>query len=209
MYIPAPFLETRTEVLHQLMREHSFATFITLADPAAPQISHVPLLLDADRGALIGHLARTNPQAADLTGGVPAIAIFHGPHAYVSPSWYQSAPSVPTWNYAVVHAHGVARATDDADQTLDVLRRTVTAYESPDSLWRMDDLPPTYLKAMADAVVAFEMPIARLEGKLKLSQNRTRTDRNRVIDALSAGDEAGKATAALMLSIANSDAQTA
>jgi transcriptional regulator len=158
-------------------------------------------LLDANRGpngTLVGHLARPNPQAAHLAAGRPVLAIFHGPHAYVSPAWYQTVPAVPTWNYVVVHARGVPTVMHDATRVHELLDVTVRAFEAPGSAWAASGLPEQYLSTMARGVVAFELPVDRLEGKFKLSQNRPPADRAGVIAALQAGDAEARAVAALM-----------
>src|SRR5687768_13776546 len=131
MYLPATFGETRRDVLFDFIETYGFATLIS-AGGIETQVSHVPLLLDrsgGDGGRLIGHVARANPHWRAFDGAQTALAIFHGPHAYVSPSWYVTTPSVPTWNYAVVHVYGRPR-TLDAGGTREVLRRLVETYES-------------------------------------------------------------------------------
>ena len=201
MYIPAPFAETRVHALHAFVRAHPFATLVSTGDDGLPFASHLPLLLDGDRGAngtLVGHVARPNPQAAHLSAGREVLAVFHGPHAYVSPTWYQTAPAVPTWNYAVVHARGVPRVVDGPAEVRALLETTVRAFEAPGSPWSMDALPERYLESMAASVVAFELSIARIDGKFKLSQNRQPADRAGVIEALRTGDAERRAVAALM-----------
>ncbi|MDB5297327.1 MAG: regulatory protein [Phycisphaerales bacterium] len=202
MYIPAPFAEIRPDVLHALMREHPFATLVTTDAAGLPSATHLPLLLDPGRGphgTLIGHIARPNPQAAALAAGRVALAMFHGPHAYVSPTWYATAPAVPTWNYAAVHAYGVPRVVEDPAGVRALLETTVKAFEAPGSNWSIDGLPPQYLESMTAGVVAFEMPVDRLEGKFKLNQNRSTADRAGVSAALANGDAQAKATVKLMV----------
>lgn len=201
MYIPAPFAETRVDVLHGFVRAHPFATMVTTGDDGLPFATHLPLLLDAGRGphgTLCGHVARPNPQAADLAAAREVLAVFHGPHAYVSPTWYATAPSVPTWNYAVVHAYGVPRVVDDPAAVRDLLEAAVRAFEAPGSPWTTSDLPARYLESMTAGVVAFELPIQRLEGKFKLSQNRPQADRDGVIAALGSRDAEARAVAGMM-----------
>ena len=201
MYLPEAFAETRPEVLAALMRRHAFALLVSSDDGGVPFASHLPLLYDPERGpvgTLVGHLARANPHAARFDGR-PALAVFQGPHAYVSPAWYGSQPSVPTWNYATVHAYGSPRPIDDAAAVRRLLERLVETYEAGRTApWPMD-LPESYLAGMQRGIVAFEMPVDRLEGKFKLSQNRPEADRAAVAAALSGGasdDERG--VAALM-----------
>ena len=192
MYIPDAFAETRPEVLHELIRQFSFATLVS-ADADGIVATHLPLLLDESRGpqgALLGHVARANPHRQRLSPDQDVLAIFQGPHAYVSPSWYTTAPAVPTWNYAAVHCYGRPRIIDDANEVRDVLARTVAVYERDMTRpWQLDQQPPLYVEKMSAAVVAFEVPITRLEGKWKLNQNRPRADRESVAAALSAQDD--------------------
>jgi len=198
MYIPEHFRESRIETLHALIRQHSFGTLVSLVD-GAPFATQLPFLLDGTRGAhgtLVGHMARANPHWTAFVGasepridggaGVESLVMFAGPHAYVSPSWYEAPVAVPTWNYAAVHAYGRPRVIEDEDAITQVLSRTVDTYEGGfEQPWRIDRLPSEVLERMAKNIVAFEIPIARLEGKLKLSQNRSAADRQSVIDTLS------------------------
>jgi transcriptional regulator len=162
-------------------------------------VSHVPLhLVRAADGAmkLLGHVARANVHWKSLEAGRETLAIFNGPHAYVSPGWYANHPSVPTWNYATVHARGTARLMDD--EALKRLIDTLSAYyeSGREKPWRMADLTTEYVDMMVRAIVGFEIEVASLEGKFKLSQNRKADDIARVIAALEAEGEG--ATAALM-----------
>lgn len=181
MYIPPSFRVEDRETLHAFMERYSFATLVSIRSDA-PFATHLPLLLDRDRNTLLGHLARGNPHAEALGGG-EWLAVFSGPHAYVSPSWYAVAPAVPTWNYAVVHAYGTPRKLS-ADRTRTVVDETVRRYESTrDQPWA-NDLPEEYRQRMLDGVVGFEMPILRIEGKFKLGQNRDGQDRAGMVDGL-------------------------
>ncbi|HEX8912324.1 MAG TPA: FMN-binding negative transcriptional regulator [Humisphaera sp.] len=205
MYVPPAFAESRPAVLHELIRANPFATLVSTGDAGAPVVTHLPLLLDADRGphgTLVGHVARVNEHAALIAAGRPVLAIFHGPHAYVSPRWYATSPSVPTWNYAVVHAAGTPRALSDEDDARRVLEAVTRAFEPAEGGWTMDGLSPAYVRSMTAGIVAFEVPIDRLEGKFKLSQNRPAADRAGVVAALSAGAAGDRDTAALMASLA-------
>jgi transcriptional regulator len=187
MYIPGTFHVEETAPLHDLIRRYSFATLITEGEEG-PFATHLPLLLDAEAGpfgTLRGHLARANPQWKMFREDRNALIIFQGPHAYVSPLWYTVQPSVPTWNYAVVHAYGIPCLLPDASLP-DLMREMVALYEPhPDQLTMPDD----YLHNMVRGIVGFEFPITRLEGKYKLSQNRSEADREGVIAALEASAE--------------------
>lgn len=181
MYIPEHFSAGERALLWELITAHPFATQITVAD-GAPFVSQVPLIRRADEDLLIGHVARANPQWHHFACG-GATALFSGPHAYISPAWYESAPAVPTWNYAHVQVSGPVRLLEDPADALEVLRALTAVFE-PGDRWRFDDLPPEYLAKMARGIVAFEVRVARLDGKLKLSQNKPATDRDRVVAAL-------------------------
>jgi transcriptional regulator len=180
------------------MAAHSFATLIS---PHAddPAVTHVPLLLEPGGrlGILTGHFARGNPHCALLESS-EALAIFHGPHAYVSPAWYATHPSVPTWNFAAVHARGRARLVHDADALGEIVRKLVAYYESGRrDPWQMQ-LPDDYRDQMLQGIVGFHIEITGLTGKFKLSQNRPRKDRALVIEALAAGNPPEQELAGLM-----------
>jgi transcriptional regulator len=200
IYLPQHFHETGLDALQALIESNSFATLIS-PDADDPLITHLPLLLDRERGVygtLVGHFARANPHWQRLQERPAVIAIFHGPHGYVSPAWYGAHPSVPTWNYAVVHAAGRARLLHDPPALEDITRRLVHTFESPRATpWRLD-LPANFHQQMLRAIVGFEIDIERLSGKFKLSQNRTVDDRRRVIAALEGGGAADAELAALM-----------
>ncbi len=191
MYVPKAFREDRRQVLHALIRQYSFGTLITFGDGGLAA-SHLPFLLYPDRGphgTLLGHLARANPQWASF--GQEALAVFQGPHAYISPSWYQTPLSVPTWNYVAVHAYGVPRVVADDATLRSILEATVRRYEAAfEKPWDMARLPDDYVQHMMGAIVGFEIPISRLEGKLKLSQNRSPADRQGVVEGLRGQDGA-------------------
>ena len=204
MYAPKHFDEARLEVLHHLIHSHPLATLIT-QDGASLCADHIPFELaapsvDAPFGVLRGHVARANPlwrraQAGDV------LAVFQGPQAYISPAWYEekgiSGKVVPTFNYAVVHAHGPLRIIDDARQLLALLERLTKRHEAARSTpWQVSDAPPAYIEQMMTAIVGIEIPIARLEGKWKISQNRSDADQSRIAAGLSGNGDA--AMAALM-----------
>ncbi len=182
MYVPAHFSEPDGGRIAALIDDYGFATLISTAE-GGMHISHAPLMLDRDRGAsgtLIGHLARANPHAAALQDGMLATALFHGPHGYVSPTWYES-PGVPTWNYAAVHVHGTVRRIEDADAKWQIVTRLAAQYEAQSAQpWDPDLRKEQWLK-MLGAIVGFEIGITSIEAKFKLSQNRTATDQENVI----------------------------
>lgn len=185
MYIPPSFAEPAREVLLDFIEEHGFATILSWRD-SQPIVSHVPLLIDrtvpgAER--LLGHLARGNGHWEHFGGGTSAIAIFQGPHAYISPSWYSTSPSVPTWNYAVVHVYGKPRIVS-AEATKIFLRQLIAKHEEPRADRWPGDLPAPFVDDELRAIVGFEIPIDRIEGKFKLSQNRSQRDREGVLMGL-------------------------
>jgi len=193
LYLPDAFREADPTRLFELIEAHGFATLISYGAGAAtsqpvaePVVSHLPLLLERDgNGAarLLGHVARANPHWRRFDGDAPALAIFQGPHAYVSPAWYATHPSVPTWNYAVVHVHGAPVVVDEAE-TWRILQRLVEAHEGERRDRWVPDLPPDFLARDLRAIVGFHLPIARLEAKFKLGQNRSAADLAGAIEGL-------------------------
>ena len=183
MYIPKSFAETDAAVLYDFMRANNFAALITQHDGHLTA-SHIPFMVDTERGVLKAHLARANDQWKSFGEG-EALVIFQGAHAYISPSWYETHPSVPTWNYTAVHVYGVPQIIEDDATMRTMLRELVSNHEhgrKPE--WEMN-LPEDYLQTMMKAIVGFEMPIERIEGKFKLSQNRSEVDQASVIEHLS------------------------
>jgi transcriptional regulator len=187
MYVPNLFVEDDPAELAALMRAASFATLITSSPdgPAgAPTATHLPLLFDDaettpgnPHGRLLGHVAAANGHHAAFDGEREALAVFSGPHAYISPSWYETPNMVPTWNYAAVHAYGRPRVIADPDDVMALLARLTGTYESDATgNWRLDDQDQTIMRGMIKGIVAFEMPIERIEGKWKMSQNRKPND---------------------------------
>ena len=185
LYIPPQFRAQDPEALFRFIEEHAFATLVSTG-PKGLHVSHVPFLAerdDAGRVRLLAHVARANDQWKALEEAAQVVAIFHGPHAYVSPTWYSNHPAVPTWNYAVVHAHGRVTLLDEAELH-DLLLRLSAAYEAGnDPPWKMSQLPADYTSSMLGAIVGFALEVERLEGKFKLSQNRP-ADAPHVADVL-------------------------
>jgi transcriptional regulator len=195
VYLPPHFTETDEAVLLDHIERHDFGLLITggATGPGELIASQVPFLAERRDGKLflLGHLARPNPQVAALESGGEALAIFQGPHAYISPTWYNAGPAVPTWNYASVHAYGAVRAIADRDWLNELLRRLSERHEAREAVpWRMQDQPEAFLGGMLGGIVGFEIAVSRLEGKFKLSQNRPAVDRPRIIAALEARDDA-------------------
>jgi len=184
MYLPTDFKENDLEVLHAAIREHSFGTLVSTGSGGLVA-SHIPFLLDADRGArgtLLAHLARANGQWRGFADESEVMVIFQGPHGYVSPSWYETELVVPTWNYVAVHAYGRPHIVEDP---VVMLKRLVSTYEGQlREPWSMDVLPDEYVHGLLRGIVGFEIPIDRIEGKFKLSQNRTVADQRGAIAGL-------------------------
>ena len=202
VYLPPAFSETRTELLIEHIERHEFGLLVSHGDEGMIA-SQIPFLVERRDGGLylLGHLARANPQGADLEGDSEALAIFEGPHAYISPSWYGAGPAVPTWNYAAVHAYGAAHTIADPDWLRDFVHRLTERHEGrePTPPWRVQDLPEPYLRSMLNAIVGVEIAVTRLDGKFKLSQNRPAADRPRIIAALERrADPDSQAVARLM-----------
>lgn len=175
MYVPDHFRESRQDVLRDAMRRIGFATLIT----EGPEANHLPMLLSEDGKFLRGHVARANP--VWKAGDGEALAIFLGPHAYVSPNWYpskaQTGKAVPTWNYITVHARGALRWVQDADWLRAHVAALSDTHESGrENPWKFTDAPASYTDALLRAIVGFELTVTALEGKYKLSQNRDAAD---------------------------------
>jgi len=190
MYVPAAFVPAEPAALRELMSDYGFATLISSGADGLVA-SHVPVMYQApssagSNGRLLAHLARANPHAKALDNA-EVLAIFQGPHAYVSPSWYATHPAVPTWNYAAVHVYGRARLVSEPAKLQAIVQQLVDKYESGrPQPWSMAGLPERYTAGMLNAIVGVEVDITRIEGKHKLSQNRDAEDRRRVIGTLEA-----------------------
>jgi transcriptional regulator len=188
MYVPASFAISDEKILESFIERYDFAT-LTSSSSTGLVASHIPIMLRpvAGKTVLIGHVARANDQWRHFDGKAEALAIFHGPHAYISPTWYSTSPAVPTWNYAAVHVYGKPRAREEGDFTAAALRDLVARHEgSRAKPWRMEDLASDFYEKLARAIVAFEMPIHRIEGKFKLGQNRSQDDRIGMLEGLDA-----------------------
>jgi transcriptional regulator len=191
MYLPAHFREERLDVLREHITRYPFAVLVTNGSSGLIA-SHIPLLYDpepAPYGTLRGHLSRANPQWQDYQAETEALAIFQGPHSYVSPNWYPSKQEtgrvVPTWNYAVVHAYGhMATYADEERLRAHVTALTAVHENGFATPWKPGDAPANFIEGMLKGIVGVELTIARLEGKWKVNQNRTLEDRAGVAEAL-------------------------
>lgn len=205
MYSPKHFIIDDPAELHSFMRKHSFATIVT-HDGSVPHATHMPVLFESGRGphgTLVSHMAKANPQWKHFENGQEVLCIFTGPHAYVSPAWYETSPAVPTWNYTAVHAYGVPRLVHDHDRFAQMLHDLVEYYEANrEGRWD-GEMPREFRDQLMKAIVGIEIEITRIEGKYKLSQNRP-GDASGVMQALAAsGDQTDREVAAMMLRLAS------
>jgi len=194
MYTPAQFEVDDVTTMHALLRRHPFALLATSHDGAL-HLTHLPFQLDAARGAqgtLEAHLARVNPHCAALKAGAASTVIFRGPDAYISPRWYTDpAKNVPTWNYAAVHVHGHPRVHEDAATVLGYVGRLTDEHEAYiEKPWSVREAQ-AHVERSIPHILAFEIPIERLEGKFKLNQNHPAANRAGVMRGLRRGVEAG------------------
>jgi transcriptional regulator len=201
VYLPPTFTEARPPVLVAHIERHDFGLLVSRGATGLTA-SHIPFLVEyhGEELHLLGHLARPNPQVEDLGHDEQVLAIFSGPHAYISPSWYAAGPAVPTWNYVDVHAYGTVRLVREADWLRSLLLRLSDRHEAGSSNpWRMRELPEPYLQGMLKGIVGLDIAVTRLEGKYKLSQNRPVVDRPRIIAELERREDAdSRAVAHLM-----------
>jgi transcriptional regulator len=191
VYVPSHFNEARIDVLHDLMRATGLATLVSMTADGLTA-SHAPMLIDPDPapyGTLIGHLAKANPHARSADPGVQTLVIFQGSDGYITPSYYaakrEHGKVVPTWNYAAVHAYGTLEAFDDPELLLQVVTRLTNRHETPRAQpWTVSDAPADFVQGMLNGIVGIRMAIARLEGKVKMSQNRPAADQTGVVEGL-------------------------
>ena len=200
MYIPPAFAVTDLNTLHDFIEQHSFGLLLTQVEDS-PVASHLPFLLDRSsgpNGTLVGHMSRANPQWQEASKH-PALAIFTGPHAYISPTWYEAEQVVPTWNYTAVHAYGQFEMIDDGGALLDIVRKSVHVYEqSMPQPWTFDG-SGTFVDRLLTQIVGFRIQIEKIEGKWKLNQNHPAERRQKVVNALRhQGSENAVGIAALM-----------
>jgi transcriptional regulator len=191
MYVPAHFKEERSSELQALMQSAAFATIVSMTSRGL-YASHAPLLLDTEvepHGRLIGHLARANPHWRLIDPAVETLVIFQGADGYISPSYYEAKREhgkvVPTWNYSAIHAYGFMKAVDDPTALRDIVTRLTNRYEAPRSApWAVSDAPEPFLQEMLRGIIGIELTITRLEGKVKMSQNRPQADQTGVVEGL-------------------------
>ncbi len=206
MYTPPLFQEDRLPILHEAIRSARLATLVTLGGEGL-EASHVPVLLEATEGpfgTLYGHFSRSNPQGQGSARDIQSLAIFMGPDAYVTPAWYatkqKTGKVVPTWNYVAVHAYGTLEVFDEADRLRRLVTRLTERHEAKRAQpWAVSDAPADYIATMLKGILGFRLPVDRLQGKWKMSQNRDAEDRAGVVAGLNAeGGPDEAAVAAIM-----------
>ncbi len=209
MYLPSHFAETDVPALHEAMQQIGFGTLVTLGADGMTA-SHVPFLIEpepAPFGTLLGHIARDNPQWRSLAPSLDSLAIFLWPQSYISPSWYptkkKTGKVVPTWNYVAIHAYGRLSFFDDKERLLSLVTRLTERHEQGRAApWAVSDAPQDFIDSMLQAIIGFALPIARLEGKWKMSQNRPPEDRRGAIEGLQREGGAAAAEVARLIAAA-------
>jgi len=195
LYVPSHFRVEDPKVLDEFISNNAFGTLVS-SGAVGLHASHLPFVPERDAAGTLRlhfHLARANPQAAALPEAGQVLAIFQGAHGYVSPTWYENHPAVPTWNYAVVHAHGPIEPMDEA-QLLALLEKLSSHYESGRAEpWTLGGTPPGFIEKLIPVITGYTLVVERLDGKFKLSQNRPGNDARRVAEALEAGGDPGLA----------------
>ncbi|MFC0471144.1 FMN-binding negative transcriptional regulator [Halalkalibacter kiskunsagensis] len=171
MYIPSHFKIKDETMIYNIINEHSFATLFSQHN-GVPFATHLPLILNKENTYLYGHFARPNPQWKDISTQT-VLAIFHGPHCYISPSWYETNKAVPTWNYVTVHVYGEVELLEDEHELTNSLHDMVLKYEAPNSSYRLQEVDAEFLAGMNKGVQGFKIKIHKVEGKAKLSQNHS------------------------------------
>lgn len=181
MYIPSYFKIEDDELIYDIIQDYGFATVFS-HHKGEPFATHIPLMMDQNREYLYGHFARPNPQWKDIHDQ-SVLAIFHGPHCYISSSWYESNRSVPTWNYLAVHVYGDFEFIEN-EELKKSLNDLVEKYEVPNSTYQLDEVDEMFLEGMTKGIVGFKIKIEKIEGKAKLSQNHSLERKKLVIQEL-------------------------
>lgn len=180
MYIPAPFQLSEAEA-YDVIKEYGFAALFSTAG-GMPYATHLPLMMSKDNECLYGHFALPNPQWKEIEGQ-SVLAVFQGPHCYISPKWYETNRAVPTWNYVAVHVYGEAELLDE-EETVHSMGDLVLKYESPDSPYKLEDVDAKFLSGMNKGVKGFKIKISKIEGQAKLSQNHSAQRQEMVVQQL-------------------------
>lgn len=212
MYTPKHFEEPNIEVMHELIRARPLATLVTLSSSGL-NANHIPLLLSSEPspfGTLRGHVARSNAVWTDFAKDVETLAVFHGPDAYITPSWYatkkETGKVVPTWNYVMVHAYGSLRVVEDATWLRTHLE-TLTAHNEASfpKPWKVTDAPHEYTEKLVRSIVGIELVITKLYGKWKVSQNQPKQNQATVIEGLEASRTEEASVMARLIAAATKD----
>lgn len=188
MYIPSYFKENNTDELIEFIKAHNFATLISISNNV-PIATHLPFVINIkdNKISLISHMAKANPQWQTFAKN-ELLIIFQGPHAYISPSNYEKQQNVPTWNYIAVHAYGKAKVIEEQKELISLMENTIVAFENKFmEQWR--NLSSDYINNMLKAIVAFEIEVIKMEGKFKLSQNKTKVEQENIIHSLSDSED--------------------
>ncbi|PFB25912.1 transcriptional regulator [Bacillus cereus] len=197
MYIPKYFAIQDEEMKYEIIEQNSFATLFSQHN-GEPYATHLPLLLNRETLTLHGHFARPNEQWKD-SGNQHVLAIFQGPHSYISPSWYETNNAVPTWNYVAVHVYGELEIVEDEQELLNSLQDLVHKYEDPQSTYSLNEVDSNYMAGLSKGIVGFKIKISKIEGKAKLSQNHSVARRKLVVEELEkVGSEGSRGIAELM-----------
>lgn len=197
MYVPKYFVIQDEEMKYEIIEQNSFATLFSQHN-GKPYATHLSLLLNRETLILHGHFARPNEQWKD-SGNQEVLAIFQGPHSYISPSWYETNNAVPTWNYVAVHVYGELEIVEDEQELIGSLQDLVHKYEEPQSTYSLNDVDPNYMAGLSKGIVGFKIKISKIEGKAKLSQNHSVERRNLVVEELEkVGSEGSRGVAELM-----------
>ncbi|KAB2460503.1 FMN-binding negative transcriptional regulator [Bacillus sp. CH126_4D] len=182
MYIPKYFAIEDEKMKYEIMEQNSFATLFSQHN-GEPYATHLPLLLSRETLTLHGHFARPNEQWKD-SENQEVLAIFQGPHSYISPSWYETNNAVSTWNYVAVHVYGELEIVEDEQELRDSLQELVHKYENPQSTYSLNDVDSNYMAGLSKGIVGFKIKISKIEGKAKLSQNHSVARRKLVVEEL-------------------------
>jgi transcriptional regulator len=185
VYIPKVQLVEDRKLLHDFMEEYSFVDLVT-SEPSL-RITHIPVVLDRNagkEGTIYGHISRQNPQTEAILAGARAVIVFHGPHSYISPTWYSKTEVVPTWNFATVHASGKLKAVNGETAMRDLLTKLIRKFEEPNSPYDLAKLPQSYTSGLIGGILGFELEIELLEGKFKLGQERSEGDKDGILKHL-------------------------
>ncbi|HZW19779.1 FMN-binding negative transcriptional regulator [Noviherbaspirillum sp.] len=205
MYIPSQFDESRPEVLHALLRAHPLGTLVTLG-ASGLNANHIPFEFDAEQSTLRAHIARANPLWKDFSPEVEALVVFQGAQSYISPGWYptkeEDGRAVPTYNYMVAHAYGPLRVIDDAEWIRAQVQRLSERHETGQARpWKITDAPADYIDKLLKALVGIEIPVTKLAGKWKVSQNQPAANREGVVRGLR--EQGGDAALAMAAAVAS------